>query len=66
MAQIFYIRSIELIGPNRAILFYNLTPVVSAILATLFLDETFQLYHALALAFVVGGVTIAEKLGRPQ
>jgi len=66
MAQIFYIRSIELIGPNRAILFYNVTPVLSAILATLFLDETFELYHAAALAFVVGGVTIAEKLGRPK
>ena len=66
MAQIFYIRSIELIGPNRAILFYNLTPVISALLATMFLDEAFQLYHALALVFVVGGVTIAEKLGRPQ
>jgi drug/metabolite transporter (DMT)-like permease len=66
MAQIFYIRSIELIGPNRAILFYNLTPVISAVLSTLFLNEPFQLYHALALVFVVGGVMIAEKLGRPQ
>ena len=65
MAQIFYIRGIELIGPGRAIIFYNLTPVLSAIFATYFLSEPFELYHAAALVFVIGGVTIAEKLRRP-
>ncbi len=63
LAQVFFIRSVELVGPGRATLFYNMTPALGAILATLFLHETFALYHVVALALVLGGVTLAERLG---
>jgi drug/metabolite transporter (DMT)-like permease len=52
---------VELIGPSRATLFYNMTPVMGAILATLMLHESFEPYHAVALTLVIGGVTIAER-----
>jgi drug/metabolite transporter (DMT)-like permease len=64
LAQIFYIRSVELIGPGRATLFYNMTPVLGALLSTALLGEPLGLYHIVSLALVVGGVTLAEKLGR--
>ena len=61
LAQLFFIRAVELIGPSRATLFYNMTPVMGAILATLMLHESFEPYHAVALTLVIGGVTIAER-----
>ena len=48
----------------RRALFYNMTPVLGAIFAAVMLHEPFELHHAVALAFVIGGVTIAERLGR--
>lgn len=64
LAQLFFIRAVELIGPGRATLFYNMTPVLGAIFAALMLHEPFEPHHAVALAFVIGGVIIAERLGR--
>lgn len=60
LAQIFFIRSVELIGPGRAGLFVNLMPVFGAILSTLVLDEAFELYHAVALTLTLGGIVLAE------
>jgi drug/metabolite transporter (DMT)-like permease len=64
LAQLFFIRAVELIGPGRAALFYNMTPVLGAIFAALMLHEPFEAHHGVALAFVIGGVSIAERLGR--
>ena len=64
LAQVFFIRGVELIGPGRATLFYNLTPAIGAIFSTVFLREPFEVYHAVALALVIGGVMMAERLGR--
>lgn len=61
LAQLFFMRGVELIGPGRAGLFVNLVPVFGALLAVLVLAEPFRLYHALALALVLGGIALAEK-----
>jgi drug/metabolite transporter (DMT)-like permease len=65
LAQIFYMRGVELIGPGRAGVFVNLVPVFGALLAVLLLGEAFALYHAIALALVVAGIAIAERSARP-
>lgn len=61
VAQLFYIRSVELIGPNRAGVFVNLLPVFSSGLAILILGEQFSTYHALSLTLVLGGIWLAER-----
>jgi len=61
LAQIFYIRGVELIGPARAGLFVNLVPVFGALLAVVLLGEPFAFYHALGLALVLGGIWLAER-----
>lgn len=61
LAQVFFIRAVELIGPGRAGLFYNLTPVVGAILAVVMLHEPVGLYQIVALVLVLGGIFIAER-----
>ena len=66
LAQIFYMRGVELIGPGRAGVFVNLVPVFGALLAVALLGETFALYHVVALVFVVVGIGIAQKMARPE
>jgi drug/metabolite transporter (DMT)-like permease len=63
LAQIFFLRAVELIGPGRAGLFVNLVPVFGAFMAVLILGEPFHLYHAAALVLVLGGIFIAERMG---
>lgn len=64
LAQIFFMRGVQLIGPGRAGLFVNLVPVFGAFLAVLILGEPFGLSSAAALALVLGGIFIAERLGK--
>lgn len=61
LAQIFFMRGVELIGPGRAGVFVNLVPVFASILAVLLLGESFEAYHAVALVCVLGGIWISEK-----
>jgi drug/metabolite transporter (DMT)-like permease len=63
VSQIFFIRAVELIGPPRASVFLNLNPVFGPALAVVLLGEPVGVYHALALAMVLGGIWIAERLG---
>lgn len=64
VSQITYIRGNELIGANRAGLFINLVPIFGTLLSVLIVGETFQLYQALALVLVLGGIALAEYSGR--
>ncbi|MFT3777644.1 MAG: DMT family transporter [Ottowia sp.] len=63
VSQITFIRGVELIGPARASVFLNLTPVFGPALAVLLLGEPLHLYHVAALAMVLGGIWIAERMG---
>lgn len=64
ISQITYIRGNELIGANRAGLFINLVPIFGTLLSVVIVGETFQLYQALALVLVLGGIALAEYSGR--
>ncbi|UVK40053.1 DMT family transporter [Mesorhizobium sp. AR10] len=64
VSQIFYIRGNELIGANRAGLFINLVPIFGTLLSVVLVGEKFQLYQALALVLVLGGIGLAEYSGR--
>jgi len=65
LAQLFFISGVKLIGPARAGTFYNLVPVFASILAVVLLHEVFELYHALSLLLVLGGIWLSE-LGKPH
>ena len=61
LAQLFFIRGVEMIGPERAGIFVNLVPVFAALLAVMILGEAFQMFHALALMMVLFGIWLAER-----
>lgn len=66
LAQIWFIQGVALIGPGRAGMFINLVPVFASILAVAVLDEPFRTFHAVALAFVLGGIWLAERTRRAR
>ncbi|MEM7271047.1 MAG: DMT family transporter [Pseudomonadota bacterium] len=61
LAQIFFLRGVDLIGPGRAGVYINLVPVFTAILAVALLGEVFAAYHALALVLVLCGIWLTQK-----
>jgi len=61
VSQLAFARGVVMIGANRAGLFINLVPVFSSVLAVLLIGETFQLYHAIGMVLVVGGILLAER-----
>lgn len=61
MAQLFFIKSVSLIGPARAGVFINLVPVFTAILAVVLLGEVFRWYHLGALVLVLTGIWFVER-----
>ena len=63
LAQVWFIRGVELLGPARAGVFVNLVPVLAALLAVMILGESFGFHHAIGLALVLGGITLSERAG---
>lgn len=66
LSQAYFIRSVELVGANRAGLFINLVPIFASLMSITILGEDFHLYHAIALALVLGGIGLAERSGRKR
>ncbi|MCR9071860.1 MAG: DMT family transporter [Alphaproteobacteria bacterium] len=64
LAQISFLLAVDQVGPGRAGVFVNLVPIFAAVLSVGILGEAFHLYHALALALVLGGIAIAERFKR--
>ncbi len=60
LAQLTFMRGVELIGPMRSGVFINLVPVIGPIFAILILGEKFSWHHGLALLLVLGGIWVAE------
>lgn len=61
IAQVFFIRGVELIGPARAGVFINLNPVFGAALAVVFLGEEVGWYQAVGLVLVMVGIVSAQR-----
>ena len=61
LAQVWFIRGVELLGPARAGIFVNLVPALAALLAVVVLGESFGVHHPLGLALVLGGITLSER-----
>lgn len=61
LAQVFWIRGLELLGSNAASLFINLVPVLGTLLAIGLLGESLYWHHMLGLVFIVGGIMLAQK-----
>ena len=60
LAQIFFMKGVEKIGPSRSGLYTNLVPVFSSLLAVFFLGEEFRFFHLLSLIMIFIGIYLFE------
>lgn len=58
LAYLLWNRGIELVGANHAGLYLNLIPILTAVMAALFLGETLHWYHFAGLFIVVSGMLL--------
>jgi drug/metabolite transporter (DMT)-like permease len=65
VAQIFFIRGVELIGGNRAGVFMHLIPLFGAVLAIMFLGEQLHPYHFIGFGLILAGVWVAASRQSP-
>ena len=54
-------KGIEIVGPNRATMFIQLMPLLSAVLAILIFQETFEVYHFIGASFILSGIYLSNK-----
>ncbi|MEL6264818.1 MAG: DMT family transporter [Pseudomonadota bacterium] len=66
LAQLFFLRGVDLVGPARAGVYINLVPVFAALGAVLLLGEPFRGFHAVALALVLGGIWLTQRPSRAR
>ena len=60
-AYYFWQKGVEIIGPNRASMFIQLMPLFSAIMAIIFFEEIFELYHFVGAIFILSGIYLSNK-----
>jgi drug/metabolite transporter (DMT)-like permease len=63
LAQVFFIRGVELVGASKAGLFINFLPIFAAILGVLLLGERLYVYHLISLLVVLLGVYLFMVIG---
>lgn len=61
LAQLFFLRGVDLIGAGRAGVYVNLVPVFGALLSVAVLGQRAAPYHGLALALVLAGIWLAQR-----
>ncbi|MDQ4062050.1 MAG: DMT family transporter [Pseudomonadota bacterium] len=61
LAYIFWNRAVAALGPGRTGMFMHLMPIFSAVLAVVFLRETFLAYHAVGILLIMCGITLVTR-----
>jgi len=61
LAQLAWMRSVATLGPSRTTLFFNLLPLITALIAAAVLHEALAWYHLLGGALTLGGVILSER-----
>ena len=54
-------KGVEIVGPNRATMFIQLMPLLSAVLAIIIFKEKFEVYHFIGAAFILSGIYLSNR-----
>lgn len=65
LAPLAWMHSIKTLGPSRTTLFFNLLPLITAVIAALVLKEQLALYHLVGGLLTLGGVILSERWTTP-
>lgn len=64
-APLLWMKSVARIGPGRSSMFFNLTPIFTALIAAAALGEPLAAYHVLGGALTIAGLLLAELWRQP-
>lgn len=66
VAPLVWVKSIQLIGPSRTSIFINLTPLITAAIAIIYLNESWHSYHSVGGLLTLAGVILTQlKFANP-
>ena len=54
-------KGVEIVGPNRATMFIQLMPLLSALLAIIIFREKLELYHFIGASFILAGIYLSNR-----
>ena len=54
-------KGVEIVGPNRATMFIQLMPLLSALLAIIIFKEKLELYHFIGASFILTGIYLSNR-----
>jgi drug/metabolite transporter (DMT)-like permease len=66
LAYKFYTSGVSTLGPNKAGMFFYWIPIATAIMATMFLDESLQLFHFAGFCLVGLGLRLGLSEKKQQ
>ena len=61
LAQIFYLRAVDIAGPGKAGIYTNIVPIFSSVLAVILLNQSFEIFHGISLVLVLFGIWLSER-----
>ena len=65
IAPLAWMKAVATLGPSRTTLFFNLLPLITALIAALVLKEQLHAYHLIGGALTLGGVILSERWTTP-
>ena len=70
LAPLAWMQAVQRLGPSRTTLFFNLLPLITALIAAVVLKEQLAMYHLVGGLLTLGGVILSERwttvLGRSR
>lgn len=64
-APLLWMKAVQKLGPSRSSMFFNLTPIFTALIAYAALHEPLAMYHAIGGVLTIGGLLLAEMWKTP-
>ncbi|MBS4079031.1 DMT family transporter [Pseudomonas rustica] len=61
VAPLAWMQAVQRLGPSRTTLFFNLLPLITALIAAVVLKEQLAMYHLVGGLLTLGGVILSER-----
>lgn len=61
IAPLVWMMAVHYIGPNRTSIFMNITPISTALIAYVWLNESWTIYHTIGGFIILFGIALAQK-----
>ncbi|MGF7055196.1 drug/metabolite transporter (DMT)-like permease [Bosea sp. OAE752] len=61
LAPFFWMSAVKHLGAGKTAIFMNLVPILTAVVAALFLDEALHIYHVLGGGITIAGIVLFQR-----